>query len=603
MGNHAENTAFSPDQLLQEVQRLGVRVEQLSARLAVLEQGGQSLARPAASAAPQARAQAAAGPAPLIDTGALLPRIATVCFLLVVALILRTITDNEFINIRAGSILGMAYAALLILLGFRLYAKKSRLAPIFPGCGILLLFSIVLETHAHYRTLSTLGAYGLIFAGGATLFAMSIRYRATALVCLGVPIAAAVAMAIDFPYPKYPVLGTILLAAIVAASYSFKQMRCRYLRWFTLLLAVLFWLLWTSKMNTIPACAEPVAEAMAPGWFLPMLLAFWVTYLITVVLNVLKRDLELGIFESIIPTLVAVGAFFAADTAVTSWLGGRNPLYGGVVLAATLHLGLAWWLARRNPERATGSNVFILAGACLIIATSAAVLRKHIGYALPVWSASALFLAHLSHAWRNQGIRLTSYFMQAMTCIVALASSTLVVPAALPAATGFAGAGLFAFGLTQYRWSRTHPPDLSGSFFYSRIDRKDYLAVVLLVCGLLGGYGLGQVIVHQALAALTADVAFPFRSGQSLLINTGALVLMYLALKGRNKELIVVASIVALIGAGKVFILDMFGIKGVPLVLSVFSTGVVAAFGSVVMGRWSKEDDTVKGAGPVHPQQ
>jgi hypothetical protein len=65
---------------------------------------------------------------------------------------------------------------------------------------------------------------------------------------------------------------------------------------------------------------------------------------------------------------------------------------------------------------------------------------------------------------------------------------------------------------------------------------------------------------------------------------------MYLALKGRNRELIVIAAIIAVIGAGKVFILDLFGIKGVPLVLSVFSTGVVAAFGSVVMGRWQKKE-------------
>ena len=96
----------------------------------------------------------------------------------------------------------MTYAAILILLGFRLYARKSRLAPVFPGCGILLLFSIVLETHARYHTLSTLGAYAILFAGGATLFAMSIRHRASTLICLGVPVAAAVAMAIDFPYPS-----------------------------------------------------------------------------------------------------------------------------------------------------------------------------------------------------------------------------------------------------------------------------------------------------------------------------------------------------------------------------------------------------------------
>ena len=112
--------------------------------------------------------------------------------------------------------------------------------------------------------------------------------------------------------------------------------------------------------------------------------------------------------------------------------------------------------------------------------------------------------------------------------------------------------------------------------------------MLLLVCGLLGGYGLGQLILHQVLAGMTTDFSFQFRSGQSLLINRGALVLMYLALKGRNKELLMIAAIVALIGAGKVFILDLFGIKGVPLVLSVFSTGVVAAFGSVVMGRWQQ---------------
>lgn len=603
MGNHVENITFSTDQLMQEVQRLAARVEQLSARLAALEHGSAAVSRPAPAVMPQTRVQADAGPAPLIDTGALLPRIATVCFLLVVALILRTITDSQFINIRAGSVLGMTYAAVLILLGFRLYAKKSRLAPVFPGCGILLLFSIVLETHARYHTLSTLGAYAILFAGGATLFAMSIRYRATALICLGVPVAAAVAMAIDFPYPSYPVLGSLLLAAIIAASYSFKQMRCRYLRWFTLLLSALFWLLWTSKMDTIPSCAEPVAEAMSPAWFLPMLMAFWLVYVATVVLNVLKQDLELGFFESIIPTLTAVGGFAAADTAVTSWLGGRNWLYGAAVIIAVLHLALAWWLARHNRERATGSNVFILAGACLIIATSAAVLKNHIGYALPLWSASALFLAHLSAAWRNQGIRLTSYFMQAVTCGVALLSGTLLVPSALPAATGLAAAGLFAFGLGQYRWCRTHAPDPSYSFFFSRIDRKDYLAVVLLVCGLLGGYGLGQVILQQVLAGMAVDVEFPLRSGQSLLINCGALVLMYLALKGRDKELITVATIVAVIGAGKVFILDMFGIKGVPLVLSVFSTGVVAAFGSVVMGRWSKDENLAKEDSPAHPQR
>jgi hypothetical protein len=63
----------------------------------------------------------------------LLRRIATVCFLLVIALILRTITDNQIINTRIGSILGMTYAAVLLLLGWRLYAERKAGWPRYSG--------------------------------------------------------------------------------------------------------------------------------------------------------------------------------------------------------------------------------------------------------------------------------------------------------------------------------------------------------------------------------------------------------------------------------------------------------------------------------------
>jgi hypothetical protein len=65
----------------------------------------------------------------------LLPRLSTLCFLLVVALILRTITDNNVINTLAGSGLGMGYAALLIGFGWYKYRLASPLAPIFAACA------------------------------------------------------------------------------------------------------------------------------------------------------------------------------------------------------------------------------------------------------------------------------------------------------------------------------------------------------------------------------------------------------------------------------------------------------------------------------------
>jgi hypothetical protein len=219
-----------------------------------------------------------------------------------------------------------------------------------------------------------------------------------------------------------------------------------------------------------------------------------------------------------------------------------------------------------------------------------ATVFKHLGYILPIWSASALGLALLSAYLHNEGVRITSYFLQITTCVVAIASGTVLVPSETPFAAGIAAISLCLFSLVQYVWSRSHPPVQTRSFFFSKVDKHNYSAVALLVTGLLGGYFFFQFFLHQGLSSMTSDFASQFISGQSLIINIGALFLLYLALIGRNKELVLVASIVALIGAGKVFVFDMFGIKGVPLVLSVFSTGVVAAFGSVVMGRWQKKE-------------
>ena len=65
----------------------------------------------------------------------LLPRLSTLCFLLVIALILRTITDNKMIDTLIGSGIGMGYAAALMFAGWVLYRKESPLAPIFSATG------------------------------------------------------------------------------------------------------------------------------------------------------------------------------------------------------------------------------------------------------------------------------------------------------------------------------------------------------------------------------------------------------------------------------------------------------------------------------------
>lgn len=62
--------------------------------------------------------------------------------------------------------------------------------------------------------------------------------------------------------------------------------------------------------------------------------------------------------------------------------------------------------------------------------------------------------------------------------------------------------------------------------------------------------------------------------------------LMLIALPKKNKEVMGMAIIVVIIGAMKVFGYDLFESHGVPLVMSVFSFGALAAVGSIIIKRW-----------------
>jgi len=81
-----------------------------------------------------------------------------------------------------------------------------------------------------------------------------------------------------------------------------------------------------------------------------------------------------------------------------------------------------------------------------------------------------------------------------------------------------------------------------------------------------------------------------FGGAQSILINVTAAVLLWLSLMRHNKELRNVAVVITVIGAGKVFLMDMVQLKGMPLMISVFTFGLVAALASFVLGRWNKKD-------------
>jgi hypothetical protein len=576
--------------LTEQVEFLKDKVDDLSARLQLLESGRSQVQNSDSVLAEKVTTEAETKVLPKegvlkkAGTGALLPRVATVCFIMVIALILRTITDNEIIDTQLGSILGMGYATALILAGGWFYLKESSLAPVFPACGLLLLFSIVIETHARFQSLSTVMAYVILIAVGAVVTAMGLRHRAPFQLYSAALGSGLIGMTIDFPYPVYPLLAVIIFGGCVAAYIAWKVKICQSLRWTTLGLAALFWAFWAYKLNVPAACDEPTAKILYLGWFLPTLLLFWAFFTVTNIYRMASDKEDLGFFESLLPTVVGVGAFLAVWKVSILWYGSSSWLGIIGILTGFAHLGVARWLANRNKEGAIGSTTYTFAAVLLVSLGVTSIF--HPIWSVPVLSVSAYIMVRLASKWKSGGIRCTSYLFQLAAVLVALGTGVVAADIRFPVIGGIVTGTLTVMSLLQYHWCRKHLPPSKHSAFFSWLDKKDFSAVILLLAGLISGFFLLRLGFYQVLVRATSDFAFMFRGGQTVFINLGAVFLLLYASSRKNKEILTIAIVIGVLGMFKSFIFDLLGIKGMPLVLSIFSSGLVAAVGSVVSTRW-----------------
>jgi hypothetical protein len=587
--------------LTEQVKSLNEKIDELSARLQKLEseesivqksEEVQTLVTPVQKTAvvPQQGVLKKAG------TGSLLSRVATVCFILVVALILRTITDSEIINTRLGSLFGMMYAAALILVGWWLYVRQNRLAPVFPASGLLLLFSIVIETHARFQSLSTVMAYLILIAAGAVVIVMGLRYRASFQLCAATLGSGLVGMSIDFPYPLYPMLALLLLGGCIAAYIAWRARLCQSLRWTTLGLAMVFWLFWAFKLNAPAACDEPTADLLHLTWFVPLLFVFWAFYTGTNIYRMATDKEDLGFFESLLPSVVSVGAFLAAWSVVIPWY--RNTMWLGLIgiLAGLAHLGAGSWLAARNKDGgAIGSTTYTFAGV-LLLSLGVASIFSNLLWSVPVLSVSAYLMARMANRWQSGGIRCTSYLFQLAAGLIALGTGVVAADMSSPLIGTLVIGILMVMSFLQYHWCRNNAPPAIHSAFFSWLDKKDFSAVILLLISLISGFFLLRLGLYQVLSGTASDFVYMFRGGQTVFINLGAVVLLLVASSRKNSEILTVAIVVGVLGMLKSFIFDLFGIKGMPLVFSVFSSGVVAAVGSVVSTRWQGKKEKDKSA-------
>ncbi|MFA7404504.1 MAG: hypothetical protein WC007_10940 [Pelobacteraceae bacterium] len=527
---------------------------------------------------------------------AVLPRLATVCFLMVIALILRTITDSGFVNKLLGSGLGMGFAAALMIFGWYKYAEESPLAPVFAACGVVLMSTIVVETHMHFKSLPLVPAYLTLMATGFGMAVMSRRFSAFVPISVGVLGMCFAGAAIDYPHPFFPYLALVLYTANVLGYLAAQLKRCSWLRWSVLLVTMVMLQLWGVRLGIMLTKGESIPPELASAWYLPVLAAFFLTFIFLSLLGIVKTGgQKISRFDFSLPTLTVIWAFTLARHVIEAWQ--MNVYLLGVIglLGAAGLFGMTFWCARRNVEGAPGTNTFAFAG-CTLLALSLPAATGAFVLSLPVISLVAITMAIVSRVWENGGVRWTTYLMTIYAC-VALVSVLRGEGAGATDAINMLPAGLLTvISLYHYQWCRRWPVP-ANSALYETFDRNDRSAVLLLLGGLTSGFFMIRIGIFQAIqyipAAMQRDT---FRSGQSVLINTAAIALIVFAYLRQSKEIRNVAILVTVIGGVKVFLYDLIGIHGLPLVFSVFSFGMAAAIESVALGKWVKVSDVSKSA-------
>lgn len=569
------------ESLVDEVRALGARVDGLVEQVTALSTGK----TPAVEVAPIEEAYVPhlpRGPEELSGR-TFLSSVSTVSFLLVMALILRWIANQEIMPPQIASLLGVTYAGSLIIIGFVRYTRRPRRAvPLYITSGTLLLFSIVFETYYRFEWISAPLAYGVL---GLTVIVMTIfglRFRAATPVSVAVLGASVLGLVLVFPSPFFPYLPALLFVANVAAYLALRIPRCRWLLGVVFMLTLFFWLMWTVKVRAPLLNGEAPPSELALPWLLPSVAGFALLYVLMALTSALRGREPLSPFMSAFPVLNALWAYTVASAVALpgqAWTHHQAGVAG--VVAAALHVLLVFWVTRGDSGRTRAGASFATAAVVLLVASLPAA-TGNMPVTVLVWVGVGLSLALMSVFWQNRAIRALSFVLQGWACIAAIVSGSLACVAPFPVVKVTVAVLAFALCVAHYGWCRTRKAEPDAAYW-------DIFEVVLLLVALGYAFGAGRMAYFAFLGSFGVETAGAFQCGQSILINVAALGLMLLGLRWMSGHVQVVAAVVAVAGALKVFAYDLVNISDLPLVLSVSSFALTAAVASLVWGRWQRQ--------------
>jgi hypothetical protein len=479
----------------------------------------------------------------------------------------------------------------LIIYGWFAYKEKSIQAPVFILWGTIVMCGVVVEAHRVFDTVPTELAYVAMVVTGLVATIISRLHHVALPVFVGTIGMSFGSFALDYPNPVFPYLAIILGLANIFATYATRLLRASWLRWLLLVLSLFMILLWNQKLAVYLSKLRLENLDFSVQGMLPSIGFLGLVFAGIALLGVLGKVQEkISRFDVVLPVLNVFWIYLAAKGAIG--LGLTTPAtFGSVaIIVAIAHLMVAWWLAHRTEGGALGTTSFAMAGGFLM-AFAAPMAIGHAVIAGTLVALLAVCMAWVSMRRGNLGLRLGSYLLQFYACSV-LVSLLWTTDGTKPSLVGALSSGLLAIiAFCHYFWARRHPP-VPGTTLLDKLNKNDRGASILLVAALVSGFFTLRVGLYQTLDFLHSATHSAFGGAQSVLINVIAAALLLLSLVRRNEELRNVAVVVTVIGAGKVFLMDTMQLKGMPLMFSVFTFGMVAALASFVLGRWKKTVDS-----------
>jgi len=518
------------------------------------------------------------------DRAALLPRLAALCFMLVFALILRTVTDNNLIPTGIGSAIGITYATALMVVSWLFYTRKNSLAPVFAATGSLLLGSIVVETHMKFLSLPLVPAYFTLMGMGVWLTIVSYRFRDVTPVSVGTLSMCLAGAAIDYPHPFFPYLGMILVTANILGFYAATLRRCSWLRWIVLIVTLAMMQLWGMRVVISHTQGVEPTSDLAITWALPFLGIFVLLFPILAIQGIVRSGTErVSRFDCMVPTISIVWGYLVARQVLAANGSGVTMLAILGVSFAMLHFLGGWVLANRGLPRVPGTTSFTFAGGAGLAVSLPDLLGSAVS-AAPILSAIAIPLMILSDRWKSGGVRLTSSLLQLVAMMM------ITISAADPESvmrggfvTPLCAAAASVIAIYHFILARRFPQPEGSAL--TDLDRHDITGSLILVAGLIDLFIVTRGVLILAVG-MTGGGKGIIQGGQTVAINGAALLLSLIGYRLCSRELRNIAMVITLVAVGKVFMIDLIQVKGVPIVASVLSFGIAATVESIVLGRW-----------------